>query len=169
MLRGEMGEQMEERTRMPPFRDVVAFLVSAYNCRNCSTAWSDSENRWSVLNSETISDRDSKEGLIFGLSARARSGQTGKGKKSVEFFSKKKGGKGKLKGQVYGGLGETDSSAFSSSSNKILSAVPTPETWSLPQRRHLSHPTQSMIMDTLRNLSLNSCLISCRKRPTMRV
>ena len=40
-----------------------------------------------------------------------------------------------------------------------LSAVPRPVTCSLPHKRHLSHPTQSMMRDTFRKCSLNSDLM----------
>ena len=50
----------------------------------------------------------------------------------------------------------TYSNAFSSISNKTLRAVATPDVCTLPHRRHLSQPTQSIIRDTLRKCVLNS-------------
>jgi len=50
----------------------------------------------------------------------------------------------------------THSSAFSSISNKIFIAVATPVVCTLPHKRHLSHPTQSMIRVTFRKCVLNS-------------
>lgn len=46
--------------------------------------------------------------------------------------------------------------AFSSISNSTLRAVAKPVVWTLPHKRHLSQPTQSMIRDTLRKCCLNS-------------
>lgn len=55
----------------------------------------------------------------------------------------------------------THSSAFSSSSNRIFRAVPMPDTCSFPHSLHLSHPTQSMIRETLRKCVLNCSLSTC--------
>lgn len=58
--------------------------------------------------------------------------------------------------------------ALSSSSNRIFKAVPMPETCSFPHKRHLSHPTQSMMRDTflkwLLNCSLSNCSASVHAR-----
>lgn len=40
--------------------------------------------------------------------------------------------------------------------NSIFSAVPRPCTWSFPHNLHLSHPTQSIIVDMLRKWKRNS-------------
>lgn len=45
---------------------------------------------------------------------------------------------------------------FNLSEKRIFKAVPSPVTCNLPHKRHLSHPTQSMILDMLRKWSLNS-------------
>lgn len=42
------------------------------------------------------------------------------------------------------------------SEKRIFNAVPKPCTCNFPHNRHLSHPTQSMIFDMLRNFSRNS-------------
>lgn len=42
------------------------------------------------------------------------------------------------------------------SEKRIFRAVPKPCTCNFPHNRHLSHPTQSMIFDMLRNFSRNS-------------
>ena len=51
---------------------------------------------------------------------------------------------------------KTHSSAFSSISNRIFMAVATPVVCTFPHKRHLSHPTQSMIRVTFRKCVLNS-------------
>lgn len=62
-------------------------------------------------------------------------------------------------------LKRTHSKAVSSSSKRIFIAVPMPDTCSFPHSLHLSHPTQSMMRETLRKWDLNwSLRICCQQR-----
>ena len=105
--------------------------VAAYIFLKSSTAARLSLTRCRVLKRATTSDRCRRSGFLRGLP------------------------------RQLGDRPDTYSRAFSSSSNRILSAVPSPETWSLPHSRHLSHPTQSMMRETLRKCDLNCSLRSC--------
>lgn len=124
--------------------------ASRHNFLNSSTAARDSLNRCSVLIRATTSVRWRRFAFVCGLQEYIivnTSHQDGTNA----------GGRERWGGEA--GRGEerrTYSSAFSSSSKRILSAVATPVVCTLPQSLHLSHPTQSIILVTFLKCALNS-------------